>query len=592
MARNAAAHAGRTLIVFVIGIGVLFGLVAIGGTWKPALGLDLQGGTRITLTANGDPTQENLDEAASIIDSRVNATGFSEAEVTTQGSQYIVVEVPGNTDNSLLDTVNRQAQLRFRTVACTSTAPGPCASAATPTDPTADPSAEPGVGVTLPADPSESPSAKASDKAKPKDKSTAKPKNRPAFMADEKKNKKKKQNAAASPSASPTAAPSESASVSPSASPSATRPPGRRRGSERQGGTGVHHRTAAGGDRRLRRVHVPRHHAAGRRPDDVAGHLWHRRRCHDEVPPLAGGDRGHRPEGGLGGRAAGPGRLAGQPTLGGDGKKVFADLSNAMAGSEQQFAVVLDGMVISAPTFEGRIPDGNAQISGNFTQKSAESLATSLKFGALPISFDREGTQVEEIGPSLAGNQLQAGLTAGLLGLILVMGYCLVYYRGLGLVVLASLLTAAGITYGMVLLLGSTAGFTLTLPGIAGPDHRCRCHRGLVHHLLRTHPRRDARGQVDAGCRGDGLGPREEDPARGQRGLPALGRRALPVRDRSREGLRFRPGSVDPHRPGDPLLVHQADGDVPGTVQVLQRRRRALGPEREHARHRPRRHGR
>jgi preprotein translocase subunit SecD len=155
-------------------------------------------------------------------------------------------------------------------------------------------------------------------------------------------------------------------------------------------------------------------------------------------------------------------------TLGGDGKQVFADLSDAMAGTEQQFAVVLDGQVISAPNFEGRIPDGNAQISGNFTRTSAESLATSLKFGALPISFDRDGTQIEEIGPSLAGNQLQAGLTAGALGLLLVMGYCLIYYRGLGLVVLTSLLTAAAITYGMVLLLGNTAGFTLTLPGIAG----------------------------------------------------------------------------------------------------------------------------
>ena len=161
MARNAAAHAGRTLVVFAIGIAVIFGLVAIGGNWKPALGLDLQGGTRITLTANGNPSQENLDEAAAIIDSRVNATGFSEAEVTTQGSQYIVVEVPGDTDNSLIDTVNRQAQLRFRTVACSSANPGPCASATTPTDPSADPSAtsEPGVGVTVPASPSATPKA-------------------------------------------------------------------------------------------------------------------------------------------------------------------------------------------------------------------------------------------------------------------------------------------------------------------------------------------------------------------------------------------------------------------------------------------------
>jgi preprotein translocase subunit SecD len=470
MARNAAAHAGRTLIVFVIGIGVLFGLVALGGTWKPALGLDLQGGTRVTLTATGDPTKENLEEAASIIDDRVNASGFSEAEVTTQGSKNIVVEVPGNTDNSLIDTVKRQAQLRFRTVACTSAAPGPCASAATPTDPSASPSAEPGVGVTLPADPSASPSAKASDKAKPKDKSTAKPKNRPAFTADEKKNKNnKKKNAAASTSASPTATPSESATESPSASPSETP-------SAPADAVGANAKDA------LAFITAPPQEAI----DAYAAYT-----CPSTTPPvddpttwlvtcgtgddattkyllspaaIEGTDLKEASAGVPQGQVAWQVNL----TLGGDGKKVFADLSDAMAGSEQQFAVVLDGMVISAPNFEGRIPDGNAQISGNFNQESAESLATSLKFGALPIAFEKDGTQTEQIGPSLAGNQLQAGLTAGLLGLILVMLYCLVYYRGLGLVVLASLLTAAAITYGMVLLLGHTAGFTLTLPGIAG----------------------------------------------------------------------------------------------------------------------------
>jgi preprotein translocase subunit SecD len=458
MARNAAAHAGRTLIVFAIGIAVLFGLVAIGGTWKPALGLDLQGGTRITLTANGNPSQENLDEAASIIDSRVNATGFSEAEVTTQGSQYIVVEVPGDTDNSLLDTVNRQAQLRFRTVACSSIAPGPCASATSPTDPT-DPSssAEPGVGVTLPP----------SDKATPKDKSSAKPKNRPAFTAD--KNKKGAAAApSATPSATPSAAPSESASTSPSGSPSAT--------------PTASDTTVVSAKDALAFITAPPQEAI----DAFAAYTCPSTALPEDDPSTflvtcgTGDDASTKYllspaaiEGtDLKDASAGvpQGQFAWQVnlSLGGDGKKAFADLSNAMAGTEQQFAVVLDGQVISAPNFEGRIPDGNAQITGNFNKTSAESLATSLKFGALPISFDREGTQVEEIGPSLAGNQLQAGLTAGLLGLILVMGYCLVYYRGLGLVVLASLLTAAAITYGMVLLLGSTAGFTLTLPGIAG----------------------------------------------------------------------------------------------------------------------------
>ncbi|WP_028645264.1 protein translocase subunit SecD [Nocardioides sp. URHA0020] len=463
MARNAAAHAGRTLVVFLLGIAVLFGLVALGGNWKPALGLDLQGGTRITLTANGSPTKENLNEAASIIDKRVNGTGVTEAEVTTQGNKYIVVEIPGDTDNSLVDTVKRQAQLRFRTVACTSAAPGPCASAAAPTDPSGaeSPSAEPGVGVTLPASPSSSPSAKSSSTAKPKASSSASPKNRPGFTADDEST-----SPSASPSTSPSSSPSGSATTSPSGSPT----------------TAPADTVGASAKEALAFITAPPQEAI----DAYAAYT-----CPATKPPA------DKPETwlvtcgtdddattkyllspaaieGTDLKKASAGVPQGQVswqvdlTLGGQGKKVFADLSNAMAGSEQQFAVVLDGQVISSPTFDGRIPDGNAQISGNFTKTSAESLATSLKFGALPISFEKDGTQVEQIGPSLAGNQLQAGLTAGALGLLLVMGYCLVYYRGLGLVVLASLITAAAITYGMVLLLGNTAGFTLTLPGIAG----------------------------------------------------------------------------------------------------------------------------
>jgi preprotein translocase subunit SecD len=144
-------------------------------------------------------------------------------------------------------------------------------------------------------------------------------------------------------------------------------------------------------------------------------------------------------------------------------------LSSAMAGDTSKlFAIVLDGKVISTPYYQGVIPNGTSQISGNFTEASAKSLATSLKYGALPITFDQSKTTNQVIGPSLAGDQLKAGLTAGIAGLILVMIYCLLYYRGLGLVVIASLLVAGATTYAMVLLLAKSAGFTLTLPGIAG----------------------------------------------------------------------------------------------------------------------------
>ena len=156
----------------------------------------------------------------------------------------------------------------------------------------------------------------------------------------------------------------------------------------------------------------------------------------------------------------------------GDGTDAFSKISEALVCPSgtvppcRQFAVVLDGQVLSAPTMNALITNGQAQIEGNFTQASAKSLATSLKFGALPVSFS--DFSVETVGPSLAGDQLTAGITAGIFGLILVMIYCLIYYRGLGIVVVGSLLVAGASTYAMVLLLSKTANFTLTLPGIAG----------------------------------------------------------------------------------------------------------------------------
>jgi preprotein translocase subunit SecD len=173
--------------------------------------------------------------------------------------------------------------------------------------------------------------------------------------------------------------------------------------------------------------------------------------------------------------AAAPGSSQGQVQwtvniqLNGHGADIQRKLSSSMAGDTSKlFAIVLDGEVISTPYFQSVIPNGTSQITGNFTESSAKSLATSLKYGALPITFDKSKNTVQTIGPSLAGDQLKAGITAGIAGLILVMLYCLLYYRGLGVVVVSSLLVAGATTYAMVLLLAKSAGFTLTLPGIAG----------------------------------------------------------------------------------------------------------------------------
>jgi preprotein translocase subunit SecD len=160
-------------------------------------------------------------------------------------------------------------------------------------------------------------------------------------------------------------------------------------------------------------------------------------------------------------------------TFNSEARKTFAKVTQAIANQtspltsqQKQFAIVLDGKVISAPTVNSPIPNGQAEISGNFTQASAQSLANSLKYGALPLRFDVP--VVTEEGPTLASNQLSAGLIAGAIGLGLVLLYCMLYYRGLGIVVLFSLAIAGVITYAVVLAMSQAVNFTLTLPGIAG----------------------------------------------------------------------------------------------------------------------------
>ncbi len=271
----------------------------------------------------------------------------------------------------------------------------------------------------------------------------------------------------------------------------------------------------------------------------------------------------------------------------GDGTEEFTQISRTLFGTEKQFAIVLDGQVISAPTMNGVITNGEAQITGDFTEAEATSLATSLKFGALPIAFDDDLIEIETVGPSLAGNQLSAGLAAGALGLGLVMLYCLLYYRGLGLVVLASLVVAAALDLRAGAAAERERGLHADAARHRRTDRRRRHHRRLVHRLLRADPRRDARRQVDAGRRRERLGARAEHLSGRRRRLAAGRRRALHLRHRRGEGLRVRAGPVHADRPGRVLLVHPADGVVAGTIRVLQQGPQAVRPRRREPRHRP-----
>jgi preprotein translocase subunit SecD len=132
---------------------------------------------------------------------------------------------------------------------------------------------------------------------------------------------------------------------------------------------------------------------------------------------------------------------------------------------DKQVAVVLDNEVVSAPTIQERIA-GDAEITGSFTRTEAQNLAAQLRYGALPLTFAIQNQF--QITPTLGLDQMQAGILAGLIGVALVIVYCFIYYRALGLVVILSLLASAAIVYSMIVLLGTGISFTLTLAGIAG----------------------------------------------------------------------------------------------------------------------------
>ncbi len=461
MARN-SARPGRTVSVFFLGLAIAYGLVALIGTWKPALGLDLKGGTQITLIAKGSVQSDQLQQAADIINERVNGSGVSEATVTTQGSNEIVVQVPGTTKNSLVETVIRQAQLRFRLVAQVNptgtTTPTPSASS-TPTDP--------GVGVTAPPSTGTTHQPKAHQTTKPSGKNRP-----PALLGKHQKSKH------TSSTKGPTSTkgtkgpkPSQSPTTPPKTGPTSTTDVKYTAANEKAFQDGLTWMTSP--DPQSVAVYnnftcPPKHHVKDV-PNlplvtcDAQGNKYLLSPAQIEGTEVSSASAGA------------PGSVQGQVDwtvniqLKSHGADVQSKLSTAMAGDQSKlFAIVLDGQVISTPFYKQPIVDGTSQISGNFSESGAKSLATSLKYGALPIAFDQTKTTVQVIGPSLAGDQLRAGLTAGIAGLILVMVYCLLYYRGLGLVVISSLLVAGGTTYALVLLLAKSAGFTLTLPGIAG----------------------------------------------------------------------------------------------------------------------------
>ena len=423
-------HPGRILIALAVLVAGLITLLAVSGTWTPKLGLDLRGGTTITLTAknttgSGTVDPNSLQLAKSIIQSRVDSLGVGESEVTTAGDNQIIVTVPNVQQDELVRLVGQTAVLRFRAVY-----------AAEQIQPPAQPSAsaEPTQGATAP--PSSEPTAGTSEEAKPPEPSaTNKPNNKPM---------------PALPTAPPV--PLDKACV-----------PADGKG-------------------------TPPDQALDWQPSEGCQSAFAEFTCETKVTEVP--DQGlfacnqEKTEKYLLGPTLIEGNqlasaVAGIPQnnvnwvvnleFNPQGAAAFETATRELSQKsdpQNRFAIVLDGVSISAPSVNEPIPGGRAEISGNFTQKSATELANVLKYGALPLAFDV--SEVNNVSATLGGEQLRAGIIAGIIGLVLVVGYCFLYYRGLGIVVVASLAIGGVITYACMVLLGSSVGFALNLPGIAG----------------------------------------------------------------------------------------------------------------------------
>ena len=415
----------------------VFGSVFVGtkvstASWTPGLALDLEGGTQLILTpisTAGTPTSEDINQAISVIRQRVDASGVSEAEISRQGQRNIVVSLPGTPSQETLDLVRKSSQMDFRPVlAVDYGAPVPEA--------TATPTTSPTDGATPDATPSSTPDPSAS--------------------------------ASATADGSVAGTVPGATTPTPDPSPSAT-----------SGATS---------------------------PSDAAFYLtpevqkkFEDLDCSDEGA-LTGGEPGAADAAfvtcdtdGVFKYVLGPIEIPGTQIdsatsglqvlpNGGVGTEWVVNIKFTSAGTtafaktterllglqspQNQFAMVLDGLVISAPQVNVVIPNGQAEISGDFTQASAATLAQQLNFGSLPLTFQVESEQ--KVSATLGSEQLQAGLVAGLIGLVLVVVYSFLQYRALAILTVGSLVVAAVLTYGVIALLSWTQGYRLSLPGVAG----------------------------------------------------------------------------------------------------------------------------
>ncbi|MFV0532557.1 MAG: protein translocase subunit SecD [Cumulibacter sp.] len=425
----------RYFLALMALLAALYAGVFLGGDSNtPKLGLDLRGGTTVTLralTEDGDaPRSEDLEVARGIIEDRVNGLGVGSAEVTTEGDRNIVISVPG-VGGEQVQQLGATALLEMRSVVqvlapdaieqsdesdASATASGSAASASddSASDESEPASSESQADASSPQAPesSEAPSSGAPASGGADDVPDA------GEVVDDGSNTQTIDQGADTQEGALAIAPElDCAKVNVDT----TRP----RADQFMVACGDSGEKYILGPVIFEGTQIT---DAGAGYDTQTGQGW--------VVSL---------------------------DLNNDARATWADYTGANIG--KQTAFVLDQRVLTAPTINNRI-DGTTQITGQFDQESATNLANSLKYGALPLSFTQ--SEARQVSATLGLEQLEAGLLAGGIGLALVVVFCLAYYRLLGLLTVASLVVSGVLVYAVLVLLSRGIGLTLTLSGIAG----------------------------------------------------------------------------------------------------------------------------
>ncbi|MCG7251024.1 protein translocase subunit SecD [Corynebacterium striatum] len=455
----------RAIALFALIVVAIYALIFLTGARQgtPKLGIDLQGGTRVTLVPQGEePTQDQLQQARNILEQRVNGMGVSGSEVVINGST-LVITVPGE-DASQAQAVGQTSQLLFRPVA-----QQPMPDMNKLNDTLLDMANRWVEYRVLSVEEANASLKQVHDAIK-----------KAVEQSGEKKDKKSEDSQAPTVTAKPKKEPSNSLEKA---------------------------------DFRDEMTAMLRKDRQSDDPTTIsaAAALL---KCDADSDPLAGTDDPAKQFVACDFANKTPYLLAPAPLLEGikdpngtrltgneiDTNKPINGGLNPQTGQmeisfafktgdgpngsetwskvtqqnlKKQVAITLDSAVISAPVIQGATPVGSAtSITGDFSQEEATSLANNLKYGALPLSFTgsngEPGGTVETVPPSLGKAALKAGLIAGIVGFILVVLYSLYYFRALAGVSLITLVASGILTYGALVLLGRWIGYSLDLSGIAG----------------------------------------------------------------------------------------------------------------------------